>query len=43
MDELMTQVYQNYNPFNLDTSLFKVMIVIIGDQLTMGPATSRTH
>ena len=43
MDGLMIQICLNYNPFNLVIMLFKVVMVLIEQQLTKNLTTSRTH
>ena len=43
MDGLIIQICLNYNPFNLVIMLFKVIMVLIEQQLTMNLTTSRTH
>ena len=43
MNGLMIQICQNYNPFNFNGMLLKVIVVMIERQLRMNPTTSRTH
>ena len=43
MDGLIIQICLNYNPFNLVSLLFVVMVVMIEGQLAMNPSTLRTH
>ena len=43
MDGLMIQICLNYNPFNLIELLFKVIMVMIEQQLTIHLTTTITH
>ena len=43
MIELMNQIYQSYNLFNLVKRLFLVMVVVNDRRLRKNPTTSRTH
>ena len=43
MDEMIMQICLYYNPFNLITTHFKVMMVMIERRLALYPTITRTH
>ena len=43
MDGLMIQICLNYNPFDLQMELFKVIGMMIEKGLALNPTTTRTH